>query len=165
MTSEKQISANRQNALQSTGPHTPEGKAIVSRNATRHGILSKEIPFNKNEGKVLEEFRLRFYEELCPKGEYENLLVDRVVSSAWRLSRIIQVETTMFAVDISQSFKGNAKDSMSVLSRYELVLEKSLYRAYNELQRLQTMRKEATAETLEIIDYQKVDGDKNGFVS
>ena len=43
MTSEKQAEANRCNALNSTGPKTPEGKAAVSHNALRHGLLSRDI--------------------------------------------------------------------------------------------------------------------------
>jgi hypothetical protein len=36
--SEKQIAANRRNALRSTGPKTPHGKAIVSRNCLIHAL-------------------------------------------------------------------------------------------------------------------------------
>jgi hypothetical protein len=42
MTSDKKAQANRRNALQSTGPKTPEGKAAVRWNALKHGLLSKE---------------------------------------------------------------------------------------------------------------------------
>jgi hypothetical protein len=35
--------ANRSNALESTGPRTPAGKAIVARNAIKHGLLSREV--------------------------------------------------------------------------------------------------------------------------
>jgi hypothetical protein len=36
--SDKQIAANRRNALKSTGPKTKAGKRAVSRNAYRHGL-------------------------------------------------------------------------------------------------------------------------------
>jgi hypothetical protein len=42
MASDNQIVANRENARHSTGPKTPDGKAHSARNATRHGLLSRE---------------------------------------------------------------------------------------------------------------------------
>jgi hypothetical protein len=41
MTSKKNR-ANRQNALKSTGPKTPEGRAAVRLNALTHGLLSQQ---------------------------------------------------------------------------------------------------------------------------
>ena len=38
MVSDKQLEANRQNALQSTGPKTAEGVEVVKNNALRHGL-------------------------------------------------------------------------------------------------------------------------------
>jgi hypothetical protein len=43
VTSEKQVQANRQNVLKSTGPKTLEGKAAVRHNAVKHGLLAKEV--------------------------------------------------------------------------------------------------------------------------
>ncbi len=43
MTSDKQIRANRRNALKSTGPKTPEGKTAVRMNARMHGLRSQEV--------------------------------------------------------------------------------------------------------------------------
>ena len=42
MTSERQAEANRQNATKSTGPRTPAGKAVVTLNGIKHGLLSRE---------------------------------------------------------------------------------------------------------------------------
>src|SRR6202021_3490617 len=41
MISEKQLEANRRNALHSTGPKTAEGKAQSSRNNLRHGLTGQ----------------------------------------------------------------------------------------------------------------------------
>jgi len=40
---QKQIAANRRNALRSTGPRTPLGKARSRANSVRHGLLSKAM--------------------------------------------------------------------------------------------------------------------------
>jgi hypothetical protein len=40
MTTARQVEANRANARSSTGPRTKQGKARVSRNARRHGLLA-----------------------------------------------------------------------------------------------------------------------------
>jgi len=42
-TSLMQIAANKANALKSTGPNTPEGRAVSKMNAFKHGIFSKEV--------------------------------------------------------------------------------------------------------------------------
>jgi hypothetical protein len=41
MATERQIAANRRNALKSTGPRTAAGKARVSRNGLRHGVRAR----------------------------------------------------------------------------------------------------------------------------
>ena len=54
MASEKQIAANRRNALNSTGPRTGEGKARTRMNALRHGLPSAAAQAGAvHEGKAL----------------------------------------------------------------------------------------------------------------
>ena len=55
MTTEKQIEANKQNALVSTGPVTAEGKAVVSQNAVKHGIFVRDLIISSGDGKENEQ--------------------------------------------------------------------------------------------------------------
>jgi hypothetical protein len=57
MTSEKQIEANRQNALKSTGPLSMEGKSRASKNAMKHGILSKNLVVSGEKTSEYQAFR------------------------------------------------------------------------------------------------------------
>ena len=67
MTSDKQAQANRRNALRSTGPKTPEGKAAVRHNATKHGLLSQEVLLPGEDAATLQELgeRLRALRRLA----------------------------------------------------------------------------------------------------
>jgi hypothetical protein len=100
MTSEKQIEANRRNALKSTGPKTPEGKNAIRLNALKHGLLSREILLPGEDEEALRELDERLRGELQPVGELENLLVERIIASYWRLRRLGRVETGIFAWEL-----------------------------------------------------------------
>ena len=91
----KQVEANRKNAQKSTGPVTEHGKAVVAKNAISHGILSTHVFIEEDERDVYEEFRVDMLRSLDPKGAVENFLADRAISAAWRLRRIVHIETLM----------------------------------------------------------------------
>ena len=155
MTSEKKAQANRRNALKSTGPKTPEGKSAVRLNALRHGLRSEEILLPGEDEEALRELDEYLRAELQPVGELENLLIDRVVAAYWRLRRLGRVEAGIFiqesfgdvgdsdASKLGLSFirDGNGANAFSKLSRYEASIERGLYKALHELQRLQAARR------------------------
>jgi hypothetical protein len=203
MTSDKKAEANRQNALKSTGPKTPEGKDAVRLNALRHGLRSEEILLRGVDEEALRELGQNLRNELQPAGELENLLVDRIISAYWRLRRLGRVEAGIFAwelygelaerarqearthekTDLDQLIEktssppvilnqrkhnealseaeemeavrdgetatlgrtfirdANEANAFSKLSRYETAIERSLYKALHELQRLQAARR------------------------
>jgi hypothetical protein len=109
MTSEKKAQANRRNALKSTGPKTPEGKAAVRLNALRHGLRSEEILLPGEDEEALRELGERLRDELQPAGELENLLVDRIIASYWRLLRLGRVEAGIFAWERSEELAERAE--------------------------------------------------------
>jgi hypothetical protein len=96
VTTDKQIAANRRNALRSTGPKTSEGKAAVRHNALRHGLLSRDIFIDTGEGRedaqeyaaLLEELR----DALQPEGRLELILMEKIAVAYWRLCRAARAE-------------------------------------------------------------------------
>ncbi len=142
MTSQRQIAANRANARRSTGPKSAGGKAVVALNSMKHGLLSQNVLVrNENEADLI-AFGKSLRAEMAPVGELELLLVDRIVSTAWRLRRLVAVEAALFDNEEEPRavFNNYGREKMSVLSRYETTLERGLYKALHELQRLQAAR-------------------------
>ena len=88
MTSKAQIKANRKNSQKSTGPKTIEGKKAVAKNALKQGLFTNEAIIA---GESLEDYntmREKTLDELCPIGNMETILAERIVSLTWRLKRV-----------------------------------------------------------------------------
>ena len=87
MTSPAKVATNRENALRSTGPRSAEGKEISRRNALKHGLLAQAVLLASENATDLADLDRRLCAALRPGDDLEHLLVDRVVSCAWRLRR------------------------------------------------------------------------------
>lgn len=147
MTTQKQLLANVQNALQSTGPKTLPGKTKASQNSLKHGLFSKNLLLHTEKRTELEKLREGLYLFLAPTGAVEELLVEKIINATWRLRRVTQIESDFFESEdnygptsFAELFKGTDGECLRTLSRYETALERSLYKALHELQRLQAMR-------------------------
>ena len=205
MTSERQKAANRANALHSTGPKTPEGKAVVRFNAFRHGLLAQDVVLPGEEADAFEDLWNQVRANLSPMGPVEEFLVDRVVNAMWRLQRLGRAETALLhsrvhglkadrlaiqvcsyekeilptlsfrtitdeaanteasealgraryerdrdEVLLGRAIDADAKegDAFAKLARYERSLERSLFRALDELRRLQNRRRNRLASSI-----------------
>ncbi|MCP4570635.1 MAG: hypothetical protein GY841_23870 [FCB group bacterium] len=111
MATKKQIEANQKNALKSTGPKTPGGKAIVGRNAVKHGLYSKEVVLkggligeNANE---FEELLQGLIADLRPVGTMETILVEKIAASSWRFKRLFRAECGSIQTNIVNVDKEN----------------------------------------------------------
>jgi hypothetical protein len=147
MTTEKQLIANRQNALLG-GIKTAEGKAVSRFNAVSHGLLSKAVLLPGEDKSQLEELRDNNMAEFQPVGEFETFLVDRIVCAKWRLARGLKIELHAAVTLPSELVKEKAAiiggdyryDSWQNYIRYETAIERQLYKAKHELERCQRMR-------------------------
>ncbi|MFZ0198051.1 MAG: hypothetical protein WAL05_02535 [Candidatus Sulfotelmatobacter sp.] len=93
--SQRKLEANWRNSRLSTGPRTPEGKKVSSRNAASHGLLVKDV-VSAGDGKeqqaefdtLLTDFRDCFE----PANIVEDLLVREIAISYWRSARALRCE-------------------------------------------------------------------------
>ncbi|MBB64052.1 MAG: hypothetical protein CMO81_03220 [Waddliaceae bacterium] len=149
MSSQRQITANRANAKRSSGPKSSRGKASSSQNALKHGALSQQIVIAGESIKDYENLHEKLLEDLKPEGELERLLVDKITIYAWRLRRIIYIESAMFSDRLKyehdsfaseKMFEGFTLQKLSAMNRYETAISRQFYRAAKQLQELQQNR-------------------------
>ena len=102
---------------------------------------------------------------MAPIGELELLFADRVVSSAWRLRRALAVEAFLFEKEDTpdRTFAGYAAQKMTILSRYESTLERGLFKALHELQRLQAERQGEAVPRPEAVDVEASVSERDGL--
>lgn len=139
------------------GPKTKEGKEVSKMNALKHGLLSKEVLLADDDPKALQELGYSIVEALKPVGEIEGMLTDRIISSTWRLRRLLQIErgTMQWHKDYEDMFpnlgSGGDKESQKLkemidnnaiekIIRYESSIERSIFKALHELERVQARR-------------------------
>ena len=155
MSTPAQIEANRRNAQQSTGPRTAEGKEKSSRNATKFGLFCRHVLLPDEDEAELEALRDGIHARLRPADALEQLYVDRIVSSSWRLQRALSGEAALFAR--WKRYRDHAtppevlaaefgvKD-LDRLQKHIAALERSMDKALAELTRLQKLRRESSDE-------------------
>ncbi|HUT29445.1 MAG TPA: hypothetical protein VMX13_06615 [Sedimentisphaerales bacterium] len=91
MSSEARILANRRNAQQSTGPRTPQGKAIVAQNPVKHGLLARQDVISSESQAEFNLYRTLILAELAPATPMESMLAERIVTLSWRLRRTSRI--------------------------------------------------------------------------
>ncbi len=101
--SPRQLAARRANAMKSTGPRTPEGKAVVRLNPLKHGFFAGDVVNPVLDGPLrVEEFNSileALLDEFQPESARERILVDEVAACCWRVRRLLRYECRESWVD------------------------------------------------------------------
>ena len=97
-TTEQRRAANRTNALSSTGPTSIEGKAVASRNATRHGLLSAKLFLEDEDPAAFDRLLGDLLRSMAPLGAIEMALVERIAVTIWRQRRLVHAETASLSL-------------------------------------------------------------------
>jgi hypothetical protein len=161
MATSAQITANQHNAIRSTGPKTPEGKAAAARNATRHGLAGVFTVLPHENTEDFNDLAARLRDEFQPETENENFLVDQMIQSRCRLLRIQRLEALAFEQILTEPgsnpdpdarilaatcASGNALDK---LQRYAAAAERSYYKALRELRQSRAQNQKSDAAALD----------------
>jgi len=147
MATEKQILANRQNALKG-GVKTAAGKSISKMNAVTHGILASDVLLPGEDVCQLSALHQVLLVEFAPANDMENILLERIISCLWRLKRTLRSERKyshphpLATLGAQGDFVGGdyRYRSWQNFARYETSLENRFYKALRELDRLQSIR-------------------------
>jgi hypothetical protein len=147
--SEARAAANRANARHSTGPRTPEGKAISSLNALKHGGFSRHLglaaePLHEDRAEI-EAFAAELAAEYQPDGPEETILVDRMAALWWRLQRLAAQQQVYLAERVKAAIPLAAVAEAEASSLQEARLDRMLRAARKDLLARQAWRLGATA--------------------
>jgi hypothetical protein len=100
MATQKQIEANRRNALLSTGPSSETGKSVSRMNALKTGIDAQSLIIRGEDPAALEQLTRQYYERFQPQGPEECDLIDAAITSSWLLRRLRKTEAEIWNANI-----------------------------------------------------------------
>jgi hypothetical protein len=152
MTTEKQIKANRQNGLKG-GVKSQTGKTVSRYNSIKHGVLSTFM--TKEESDLAEEIFTELQKEYPTNTVMEAIALERIAIWYVRLSRVAGAEqryllslhaqqrtpqsgeTLTFQIPVL--LHKQIEEMSSTYQRYETSMERNMFRALHELQRLKAI--------------------------
>ena len=155
-----------------TGPRTPEGKAIVARNAMKHGGFSEAILILGEDPADFDAHHDGMVAALQPVGALEEALADRLSRLWWRLERVGRAEREGLRTALGKELRRCQVEQVSNpaqlafflsmivgdghhterLQRHENQLERSFFRVLHELERIQAHRQGQTVIPPMVVD-------------
>lgn len=149
LTKEQRAAISRANGAKSKGPKTPEGKAITSKNALKHGLASirkaRHIILEGVEKELdYQRFAVMMTEAYKPEDAAQEVIVQRIISLNWRLARVNREESLIIWEENDRRLTGaephyliHNEKRMDQLLRYEERLSREVRLCHSELEKLQ----------------------------
>jgi hypothetical protein len=150
MTSALRLAANQQNALHSTGPRTPQGKAASSRNAAKHNLCAVSPVLDDEEKLEFDRLLCEAKMDLAPRTHTEHALVEQAAYAEWKLLRIAAWEAELInatlsgrTTPIARLFGKTPHEALDRLHRYESATRRAWHNALRELRVIKKLRQDA----------------------
>ena len=83
------------------GPRTAEGKAVSARNATTHGLFSRDVvlPSLGEDPEGYRQLEAEWMAQLAPRNLLERHYVEKIAAASWRLRRLNRWQAQLFEDD------------------------------------------------------------------
>jgi hypothetical protein len=128
------------------GPKSDEGKKNSSKNATRHGVLSKRLILPGESQEQFDEMRDGWWTEYQPEGYAEERLVTLLIHNDWFLQRamraLAEAEAQLFGAEEFDpaDWSEAQRAHLQAMQRYKNTAERSFYRSLAAVQDLRRDR-------------------------
>jgi hypothetical protein len=159
MATPAQIAANRANARKSTGPRTPEGKAVSRFNALQHGAGSHSIVIPGEDPAAYDSLAADYVHEFQPQSSAEHFHIETMLRADWQKQRLVRVEADLTCTLLAENPEGSlaaallsASPAAKLLTRIQRQIagfERAWYRANAELRRARQHPADPTLDALE----------------
>jgi hypothetical protein len=138
MTTSSQIAANQSNAQRSTGPKTPEGKAVSCRNRFKHGCTGAftVLPWESQDEFDMLIGSLR--DEHKPCGVTEMILVDKMAQALWLSKRAQMLQHVTFNHEVPVC---DDPKQLALYLRYQTTNERAFHKCLNDLLKLRAEKR------------------------
>ena len=136
--SRAQMTANQANAQLSTGPRSPEGKAVSSQNRRSYGLTGAFVVLpheDENEYQALYEGLIREHQ---PATETEKVLVKKMAQHQWMADRALYQQANCFYTEDFFAFE----KQISLFMRYHTMHDRAFHKAMVELRKAQKERRD-----------------------
>jgi hypothetical protein len=140
MATERQIQASRANAPKSTGPITPEGKRISSRNAGKnkavmsaaaHGLLSSTVVLKGESVRRFNDLATALILQFQPRNSAETSLVQTMIAARWRLLRMWGIQSAGFQLEMARQDPSAGSGAVLAENSHAFALQHRLEATYD----------------------------------
>ena len=123
---------NRINAMRSTGPRTPGGKATSSQNRLAHGLCATSLIIRGENQEDFEALRTEMLTTYRPVTPEEQMLTDQLTESLWRLNRARRIETHTHDILMRETEEILSTDGGEVSKNPDVLMASSLWSEHND---------------------------------
>ena len=96
--------ARRQAAADgSTGPVTPEGKAISAQNARKHGFAGAKMVIDEEDQTAYDAHLDSYRDSFAPGNQVESDTVRLAANAMWRVDRLTSIETGLIELEMAHN--------------------------------------------------------------